>query len=565
MSFKNNRLVRFWQQLKQRKVIHVIVVYATSAFVIIELINNVYKPLDLPSWTPTMVIIILLAGLPFAIIFSWIFNVPSRVVSKADPSGKDSLKDAELKEIIGEQVQENSIVILPFKDMSPEKDNEYFCDGITEEIINVLTKIKDLYVVARTSSFAFKGQNVDVREIGKKLNVETLLEGSVRKSDNTLRITAQLINIENGFHIWSESYDREVSEIFAIQDEISIQIVNKLKVSIGSNEAEMVSKRSTENLEAYNLYLKGRYFWNKLSEEGLRKGMDFFRQATQIDPEYALAYSGISDTYCRIAWYSYGSPAEAFPKAKEAAEKALELNKALPEAYASLCFVSMCFDRDYEKAFEQIATAIDLDPGFAGAYTYYSICLAITGKHQESIEVAKRALDLDPLTPMMQINLGGRYYYARQYDKCIANVLKTLEMDPGFDMAHYYLAYFYNQKKEHEKALEEINKVISVFGRNNTQFLAALAIILAYMNDTEGAEQVIGEMVELSKDKYTSFFWLGAIYVVLGKKDKAFQMFEKAYNAREVLMIFLNVDPIFDGIKPDPRFQALLKKMNFSS
>ncbi|HCC70901.1 MAG TPA: hypothetical protein DEQ09_07110 [Bacteroidales bacterium] len=203
--------------MKRRRVIHVIVVYATSAFVIIELVNNVFEPLNLPSWTPTMVIIILAVGFPFAIIFSWIFDVSSRGFSKTESLNKSKGKKEEETRARDKVVQRNSIVILPFEDMSPEKDNEYFCDGITEEIINALTKIKDLYVVARTSAFAFKGQRTDVRDIGNKLGVETLLEGSVRKSDNKLRITAQLINIENGFHLWSESYDRETADIFAIQ------------------------------------------------------------------------------------------------------------------------------------------------------------------------------------------------------------------------------------------------------------------------------------------------------------------------------------------------------------
>ena len=564
MPSNPNFIMRFWRELKRRKVIHVLVVYATSAFVIIELVSNVYEALHLPDWTPTLVIVILATGLPFALVFSWIFNVSFSGISRTEPTGGNLSEEQEKIEPDDKPIIiENSIVILPFEDMSPGKDNEYFCDGITEEIINALTKIKNLHVVARTSSFAFKGQGTDVREIGKKLSVESLLEVSVRKADNKLRITAQLINIENGFHLWSESFDREASDIFTIQDEIASQIVRKLKVNIQSNEAEMVSKRTTGNLEAYNLYLKGRYFWNKLTEEGLNKGMDFFRQAIKTDPKYAPAYSGISDAYCRLAWYSYSSPREAFSEAKKAAEKALELDKNLPEAHASLGFVSMCFDRDYDRAFEQIKNAIDLDPGSAGTRTYYSICLAITGRHEESIEEAKQALYLDPLTPMMQINLGGRYYYARKYDKCIDSVKKTLDMDPGFEMAHYYLAYFYNQKKEHGKALEEIRRVISVFGRNNTQFLAAYAIILAYMNDTEGAQEIVTEILELSKEKYTSFFWLGTIYLVLGMKEEAFKMFEKAYNAREVLMIFLNVDPVFDSLKPDPSFQSLLKKMNF--
>lgn len=558
-----NRFLNFWKELKRRKVIHVIVVYATSAFVIIELVNNVFEPLNLPDWTPTLIIIILVTGFPFAVIFSWIFDISSRGITKTGPLSNVRGEEGKQGKNTDSGIEKNSIVILPFDDMSPARDNEYFCDGITEEIINALTKIKDLYVVARTSAFAFKGQNTDVRDIGAKLGVETLLEGSVRKSGNKVRITAQLINIKTGYHLWSESFDREMSDIFEIQDEISNQIVSKLRVSIKSREADLISRRYTGNLEAYNLYLKGRYFWNKLTEEGLNKGMGFFRQAIKIDPDYALAYSGISDSYCRLAWYSYSSPREAFPEAKEAAEKALSLDKLLPEAYASLGFVSMCFYRDYEEAFKQIEKAIDLDPGSAGAHTYYSICLAITGRHEESIREAKRALELDPLTPMTQINLGGRYYYARQYELCIENVKKTLEMDPGFEIAHYYLAYFYNQMNKHKEAITEIRRVIKVFGRNYPQFLAALAIILAYNSDIKGAEAVVNEILNLSKEKYMSFFWLGTIYVVLGRNDEAFEMFEKAYNDREVLMIFLNVDPVFDRVKHEPGFHALLRKMNF--
>lgn len=558
-----NRFIRFWEELKHRKVIHVIVVYATAAFVIIELVNNVFEPLHLPEWTPTLVIIILAAGFPFAIIFSWIFDVSLKGIKKNNSLENVTPPEGKATKTKATPGRGNSIVILPFEDMSQGRDNEYFCDGITEEIINALTKIENMHVVARTSAFAFKGQNIDVREIGNKLGVKTLLEGSVRKSGNQLRITAQLINVENGYHLWSESYDRELADIFKIQDEISLQIVNKLKIGLGPREEEILVRRYTGNLEAYNLYLKGRYFWNRLTEEGLQKSLDFFRQAIQIDPDYALAYSGISDAYCRLAWYSYCSPEESFPRAKEAAEKALEIDENLPEAYASLGFVSMCFDRDYEKAFKQIERAIELDPGFAGARTYYSICLAITGRHEESIKEGKKALELDPLTPMMQVNLAGRYYYARRYNLCVESVKKTLDMDPGFEIAHFYLAYFYNQMNMHREAKDEIKRVIRFFGRKNPQFLAVLAIILACSGDARGAEKVVDEIQELSKEKYTSFFWLGTAYVTLGRYDEAFEMFEKAYLGKEVLMIFLFVDPIFDRVKTDSRFQSLLKKMNF--
>jgi TolB-like protein len=562
MPEPSNKLIRLWEELKRRKVIHVIVVYATAAFVIIELVNNVYEPLKLPDWTPTMVIVILAIGFPFAIIFSWIFDISGKGIRKTEPYNA-TRENSDLPPEFT-RPSENSIAILPFENMSADVENEYFCDGITEEIINALTKIEDVYVVARTSSFAFKGQNTDVREIGRKLGVATLLEGSVRKSGKKLRITAQLINIENGYHLWSESYDRQLSDIFEIQDEISMNIVEKLRISIKPDEKNVLQSRYRGDIKAYNLYLKGRYFWNRLTKKDLLRALDLFKEATDIDANYAPAFSGMADSYCRLAWYSYMAPARALPKAKEAAAKALQLNDMLPEAVASLGFVSMCFDRDYEKAIGEFRKAIRLDPGFSGAHSYYSICLAITGRHQDAIMEARHALELDPLTPMMLINLAGRYYYARQYPSCVESVRKALELDPGFEIAHYYLAYFYNQMGKQREALQEIHRVIKKLGRDHIPFLAALAIILAYSGDIKGAGKVMDEIAGLPNENKTSFFWLGAIYTVLEKHDEAIEMFEKAFLEREVLMIFLNVDPVFDQIKNEPEFQALLRKMNFS-
>lgn len=564
MPHTSNHPFQFWQVLKRRKIIRVVIAYIAAGVAVIEFVDIVTEPLNLPEWLLTLVIVLVAVGFPIAVIFAWIFDSAAKGVQKTVPSeGIDKQANHEIKTDRARK-HENSIAVLPFEDMSPDKDSEYFCDGITEEIINSLTKIKNLHVVARTSAFAFKGKNTDVREIGNKLGVATILEGSVRKSDKQLRITAQLIDIENGYHLWSERFDRELSDVFEIQDEISMQIVNKMMIRVQSHEEEMLLGRHTGNLQAYNFYLQGRYFWNRLTEVGLNKAMEFFGQAIRIDPQYALAYSGISDCYCRLAWYSYSSPEDVFPEAKKAAQKAIELDNQLPEAYTSLGFVSMCFDRDYKNAFQALETAIRLNPGSANAHTIYSICLAITGRHEESIQAGRKALELDPLTPMMSINLGGRYYYARQYDLCIESVRKSMEVDPDFKIAHFYLAYFSNQMQKYKKeALESIHKLIDDFGRKNPAFLSALAIILASSGDREGAEQVLDEIKDLSKENYVSFFWLAIIYVVLGRYDEAFEYFEQAYRTREVLMIFLNVDPIFDRIKPDPRFQSLLRKMNF--
>jgi len=307
MKQPSNKLSQFWHELKRRRVIHVIIVYATVAFVIIELVNNVFEPLRLPDWTPTMVIIVLIIGFPFAIIFSWIFDVSLKGIKKTEK--------ATTSEYVSKY--ENSIAVLPFQDMSSEKNQEYFCDGMTEEIINVLSHVEGLKVIARTSAFMFKDQHEDMRIIGQKLGVGHLLEGSIRKSENRLRITAQLIKSEDGTHVWSENFDRELKDVFVIQDEISLAIVENLKARLPRSEKVAMLKHHTENSDLHNLYLLGRFYTNKRNTESLIKAIDYFQQAIRKDPNYALAYAGLSEAYT-LSGIGYGSlpSKEAYPKAK---------------------------------------------------------------------------------------------------------------------------------------------------------------------------------------------------------------------------------------------------------
>ncbi|KPL15308.1 MAG: hypothetical protein AMS26_07945 [Bacteroides sp. SM23_62] len=562
MPGRLNNLSKFWQELKRRRVIRVIIVYAATGFAIIEFIDIITEPLKLPEWALIFSIVMVAVGFPIVVILAWVSNNSRKEMEQTETFDHGVEPGETIRKSDADLITENSIVILPFQDMSPNKDNEYFCDGITEEIINDLTQIKVLHVVSRTSSFSFKGKNIDVREIGGKLGVATLLEGSVRKSGNRLRITAQLIDIKNGYHLWSERFDRELEDIFEIQDEISMQIVDKLKISLKPEEEKVLVKRYTNDLEAHNLYLKGRYYWNKITEKGLTVGMDFFKQAIQKDPEYALAYSGMADCYCRLGWYSYLSPEEAFPNARDAANKALKIADHLAEAYASMAFVSMCYDRDYTKAEKEIKQAIRLNPGYAEAHFNYSVNLSINGRHKESIAEAIKALEIDPLTLMMYLNLGMRHYYAREFDQSLEYMNKSLEMDPGFEIAHYYRGFAYLQKKMYQEALTEIRRVISILGRNNPGFLGLLGIIHAFNSNRAAAEKVIDELLEQSKQKYISPFWIAVLYFVLDEKEPLFEWLEKGYKEHDVLMIFLKVDPIFDPIQSDPRFQGMLKKMN---
>ena len=498
------------------------------------------------------------------IILKCLEKTPERRYQRADEIIK-AIKEEKLEFISAakpSKIESNSIAVLPFADMSPQKDQEYFCDGITEELINSLTKIKDLRVVARTSAFSLKGRGLDIRQIGKKLNVQTVLEGSVRKAGNRLRISAQLINISDGYHLWSDQYDCELNDVFAIQDEISLAIVDKLKGKLLKAEQKALVKRYTEDLEAYNLYLKGLYFSHKWTEQGIHKGLENFLQAIEKDPSYILAYAAIADCYTLLGYYDYLPPKEAFPGAKPAAEKALQIDDTLAEANASLAWIRLLYDWDWLAAERAFKRAIELKPGYALAHQGYAGFLGYMGRHQESIAEAKRAQELDPLSLPISTYLGAIFYWAHNYDQAIEQLKKTLEMDPQFFLARFYLAFAYIQKKMYKEATAEAHKAINLSGGHNLPFLVWLGIVYSFSGKKDEAKKVLSKLSELSKDNYVSPFFTALVYVGLGMKDQAFKWLKKAYDERDHWMILLKVEAMLDSLRSDLRFKALLKKMN---
>ncbi|MEJ2722384.1 MAG: protein kinase, partial [bacterium] len=379
--------------------------------------------------------------------------------------------------LAGEETKPVGIAVLPFADVSQKKDQDYLCDGIAEELINHLAKVEGLHVVARTSAFSFKDKNEDIREIGRRLGVETLLEGSVRKAGDRLRITAQLINATDGYHLWSERYDREMEDVFTIQDDITMAIVDKLKITLLGKEKDALVKRHTEDVEAYNLYLKGRFFWNKRTETGYLKGLEYFRQATEQDPSYASAYAGVADSYDLLGWYGYLSPQEAFPRARQAAEKARDLDDSLAEAHASLGWISTNYDWDWKSAEKEYNRALELNANYATAHQWYAEFLTYMGRHDDSVLEMRRALELDPLSLIINNDLGQVYYFARRYDEAIFQLRKTLEMDPGFVVAHFFLALAYAQKSMYDEALRAAQRAMTLAGEGDTLILTQLGII----------------------------------------------------------------------------------------
>lgn len=460
----------------------------------------------------------------------------------------------------------NSIAVLPFVDMSPQKDQEYFCDGMTEELINRLSNIRELRVPARTSAFAFKGKAEDIREIGRKLNVEKVLEGSVRKEDSQLRITVQLINVSDSYHIWSETFDKELTKVFAIQDEIALTVADKLKLTLLSDEKARLVKRPTENLEAYNFYLLGRYFLDRASaEEDFNKVIGYFDQALAMDPYYALAYAGQATSYSVLCISGYLAPKEIYPKAIESAKKALELDEELGEAHASLGYLKMIFDWDLAGAEREFKRALRLNPGSVDIYIPYSMYLAIIGRFDEAIAGFKRVIELDPAAPANYVYLGAwGYQFAGRYDGSIAQIKKGLDMDPSILYGQLFLASAYALKGMYREAVAQADKVLSAWPtREDVPFFSFLGWIYAVSGQQEKARNLLNRMLDLRTKRYVDAYLIGEVYAGLGEKEKAFEWLNKAYEEHAGQMIYIKVDPWIKNLHSDPRYKELLRKVGF--
>jgi serine/threonine protein kinase/Tfp pilus assembly protein PilF len=466
-------------------------------------------------------------------VLSWLLFIPKKAISPIP--------------------DKSSIAVLPFADLSPQKDQEYFCDGLAEELINRLANIENLRVPARASAFSFKGKNLDIQEVGEKLNVEMVLDGSVRKAMNKLRITVELVKAADGYPIWSKIYERNVEDTFALQDEISLAIVDNLKIKLLGEEKTKLVKRYTENIEAYDLYLKGRYFWNKRTEEDTNKSVENFEQAIEIDPAFALAYAGLADCYIIYGAWGFLSPKEAYSEAKKAALKALEIDDLLAEAHNALAYVKHIYDWDQPSAEEDFKHAIALNPSYATAHQFYAEFLVAMGRNDEAIVEFKRAKELDPLSLIINAISGWPYRREGMYDKAIEHYIKTLEMDPDFRPAHSYLAHDYRKMGMHEEALKEYKWL------NN---LTGMGLTYAEMGKTAEANKVLNKLREQSKHRYVSAFDMASICFTIGENDQGFHWLEKSYEDREYDMTSLKVNPLFDNVRSDPRFKALLKKLN---
>ena len=459
----------------------------------------------------------------------------------------------------GHQQSIRSLAVLPFLNINADPKTEYLSDGITETTINSLSQLPRLRVMARGTVFTYKGKEVDPRKVGRDLNVDAVVTGSVNQQQDTLIIRADLVQVSDGAQLWGERYSRKLSDILAVQSDISKQISEQLRLKLTGEELQKVSKKFTNNTEAYQLYLQGRYFWNKRSEEGLKRATGYFQQAIQKDPGYAMAYAGLADCYIVLADFNLLSPSEARQKSTEAAEKALMLDESLAEAHNSFASTKELF-WEWKAAEEEYKRAIELNPNYATAHHWYSIYLANMGRGQEALAEIKRAQELDPLSLVITKNVGDRLLELRRYDDAIVQYRKTADMDPNFTLAHEALGIAYSLKGMYNDALNEYKEFQSL-SEDDTAYFTLSAITYARWGKKEEAYKNLNALQELSKRKYVSPMDVAAIYAALGEKDKAFEWLEKAYQERSTRIANLKSELVFDSIRTDPRFIDLMQRV----
>ena len=463
-----------------------------------------------------------------------------------------------LRELSSPKIQ--SLVVLPLENLSKDPEQEYFTDGMTDQLITNLAQISALKVVSRTSAMRYKRTKKSLPEIARELHVDAVVEGAVMWVGDRVRISAQLIEAPADHHLWAASYERDLRDVLSMQEEVTRAIASEIRVNLSAQEQARLASTRPIDPEAYRLYLKGRYYWNKRSLEGFQKAVEYFQQATAKDPAYALAYVGLADTYTYFSFFDVVPPREAMPKAKAAAARALEIDNRLGEAHVSLGYVSYMYDWDWPAAGKHFEQALTLNPAYSRAHTFYPFYLSSLGRSEEALAVAKRSLDLDPASPAVNHSLAVQFYFARQFDQAIEQAHKTLELDPNFVISYELLGEVYVSRGMYREGLSELEKY-SALSRGRAMSLALLGYAHARLGERSQALRMLEQLEATSKERYTPAFSFAVVYAGLGEKDQAFAWLEKAHGERTSRLGYLKVEPLWDPLRPDPRFADLVRRI----
>ncbi len=576
----------FLAELKRRNVYKVAVAYAVVGWLVIQVSSTVLPTFHAPEWVVQTLVVLVAIGFPIALVIAWAFELTPEGLKRADDVdlamkrrpkshawiyvvavgavlsiglfmlGRYGFREKNSSTV---ELPAKSIAVLPFDNLSEDKSNAYFAEGVQDEILTRLAKVADLKVISRTSTQHFKSAPDNLPQIAKQLGVMNILEGSVQKANDQVRVNVQLINALTDAHLWAETFDRKLTDIFAVESEIAKTIADTLQAKLTGSEKTAMSKKPTANPEAYELYLKGRFFWNKRTSADLRKAVDYFNQAIAKDSNYALAYAGLADAFAMYPDYGVEAPADAYPRAKSAAMKALELDNTLGQPHAALGLVYANFEHDFAKSIGEFERAAQLDPNYATAHQWINTGLEPTGQFDRSIAETKHAIELDPLSLIINADLAYSYFNARRFDDALAQSQKTLEIDPSFHVARGYLGLALQFKGQLAEAIPEFRTAAASNDEPFSQALLGQALARAGMRDE--AQRILSRLEERARDHFVTGWSLAVIRLALGDKEGALAALDLALQQHAPEIVLIKYDPLFDDLRGDPHFEALVQKV----
>jgi serine/threonine-protein kinase len=578
----------FFAELKRRNVYKVAVAYAIVGWLLVQVATQVFPFLEIPNWVVRLVIALVVIGFPVALVIAWAFELTPEGIKRTEDvdlaaSARQPRKHAWIFVVIfgaaisvglffigrytgrntasASELPAKSIAVLPFDNLSRDPDNAYFAEGVQDEILTRLAKVADLKVISRTSTQRFKSAPSDLREIAKQLGVMNILEGSVQKANDQVRVNVQLINALTDAHLWADTYDRKLIDIFSVESEIAKTIADTLQAKLTGSEKTAIAKAPTANTEAYELYLKGRSFWEKRSGDNIPKAIAFYEQAIARDPNYALAYAGLSSAYIILPFWAGVDRLDAYSKAKDAALKALRLDPNLAEAHLALGKVLFFSEIDLPGALREYQRAIELQPNDATAHHWLgNDALSALGRFEEAIAQGKRAVELDPLSPVINTDLGTTFYYAHRYEESAKQLRKTLEIDPTFFYAHFNLGIALQAAGDLSGAITEYEKAKQLGDDTYVPMLCAQA--KAYAGDKDAALRMLNDLDKISQHREVVGYCRALLYLSLNNKDEALRWLEQGLKERDGSNIsWIKVDPLLDPLHGDPRFESLVQRV----
>ena len=580
------KIDNFFTELKRRNVYKVAVAYAVVAWLLMQIASQIFPFFEIPNWAVRFVVLAIIIGFPIALILAWAFELTPEGVKRtevADAAHERSRgavwiyvvaigaalsvglfvlghymapnKQSGLAELPGK-----SLAVLPFANLSGNPENAYFAAGIQDEIITRLAKIGQLKVVSCLTTQRFKSAPDDLPAIARQLGVANVLQGSVQRTADAVRVNVQLVKAETDTHLWADTFDRKLTDVFQIESDIAKTIAEKLQAKLTGSEERAISVKPTANVEAHQLYLKGRYIWNRRTAENLKKALNYFEEAAQKDPDYALAYVGIADACGLFPVYGAGAPQEYLPRAKSAAEKALALDDSLAEAHASMGLVHYCYFNGMESA-KEFERAIELNPNYATAHHWYGrLTLVMLGQLDRAMAETKRAYELDPVSSIIHSDLGGVNVAARRYDEAIRQLRGTVEIDPDFFWAYRWLGMALELKGDTQAAIAEYKKAFEL--NDDPAGLAFIAHAEAAMGHQDEARKLLIQLVDAAKSRYVQPYAFALTYLALGDKDQTLNWLEQGVRDRGATFLqFIKTDAFFDPLRGDPRFEAIVQKV----